>query len=645
MQKSATVTPLIQKAARLKGQLYQPKIAPVKQMFKPTTQTSVIPSINQGVAQAMNFQNGQVDLGSSLVVGSITATNITVSVLSAITESVGNLIVNEGGSISSGETAYATGIGFWLGTDPSGNPQFSIIDKFGNAILFDGSSSNAISVSSTGVINVLTSKQIDDFGWRNTSVFGGIAGLPTTRAGYGITDAQATLPLSSALRQALFEDNGGNPYWATLYDTNFNSGTTPLSNLVTSSTALVQWGPILGFTNPGQAINIMASVTGYAVYGATSMSASLEIQYSTDGGVTWVAGKEIQVGLATAVQQASLSASLYVQGVTPTGDVQIRVMVQNSTGSSLTYENGTLIVQLIPVSNFYTIGTLVATIPATETMGCSAYFPLTTCTATSNVTVSGITGVGPFTFSWAVVSGTGTITSGSTAQTCTVTDTETTASPGATSNTTVDCKVTDSQSYATTAGTRASGTATLTIGAHFIPMGATVTVSGCTPTAYNGTFVVTGVAATTISYALAGTGNVTVQGTVNNVNITTSHCVMTGTFTRLFSAISASVTNASGNCNVPPYNCGNNCAATATSTVTATGGNGSYTYSWSVTSGGATIASGGSAATCHFTQTSTTTTPNNVQNNNIQCSVNDTRGTGAFIATGTLTNTFTCNAV
>ena len=69
---------------------------------------------------------------------------------------------------------------------------------------------------------------------------------------------------------------------------------------------------------------------------------------------------------------------------------------------------------------------------------------------------------------------------------------------------------------ATTAATGDGTTATITTtSAHGLAVGDLVTVAGVTPTGYNGTFLVTAVASTTISYANATTGAQTVAGTVS----------------------------------------------------------------------------------------------------------------------------------
>ena len=61
---------------------------------------------------------------------------------------------------------------------------------------------------------------------------------------------------------------------------------------------------------------------------------------------------------------------------------------------------------------------------------------------------------------------------------------------------------TNAGAYIDTAGSWTNGVATLTIGANTILVGDTITVSGVTPTGFNGTFPVTAVTGTTVSYPL-----------------------------------------------------------------------------------------------------------------------------------------------
>ena len=58
------------------------------------------------------------------------------------------------------------------------------------------------------------------------------------------------------------------------------------------------------------------------------------------------------------------------------------------------------------------------------------------------------------------------------------------------------------ESLAVTAGSWAGGTATLTIGTHSAVVGDTIVIEDVDPVGYNGTYIVTGIAATTVSYAL-----------------------------------------------------------------------------------------------------------------------------------------------
>jgi hypothetical protein len=72
----------------------------------------------------------------------------------------------------------------------------------------------------------------------------------------------------------------------------------------------------------------------------------------------------------------------------------------------------------------------------------------------------------------------------------------------------------DTTSYIVTNASLSSTTATITIGTHSLPVGTIVTVSGIDPDNYNGTYTITAVAATTISYTLLLGGTYVSGGTV-----------------------------------------------------------------------------------------------------------------------------------
>lgn len=91
---------------------------------------------------AANIVAGSIT-ANEIAAGAITATKISVSTLSAITADMGTLTagtitLNSSGHIKSGQSAYNTGSGFWLGYD-SGVAKFSIGDPTGRYLTWDGS--------------------------------------------------------------------------------------------------------------------------------------------------------------------------------------------------------------------------------------------------------------------------------------------------------------------------------------------------------------------------------------------------------------------------------------------------------------------------------------------------------------------------
>ena len=92
-----------------------------------------------GVDGSGIYMTGAVRIdGSLLVDGTITATKLNVTELSAVTSNLGTVVVDTSGYLRGGQTAYNTGTGFFLGYS-SGAYKFSIGDPAGNHLTWDGS--------------------------------------------------------------------------------------------------------------------------------------------------------------------------------------------------------------------------------------------------------------------------------------------------------------------------------------------------------------------------------------------------------------------------------------------------------------------------------------------------------------------------
>jgi hypothetical protein len=72
---------------------------------------------------------------AKILAGAVTADKITVSSLSSISANFGTVVINAGGSLSSGQTAYNTGVGFWL--QGGATPKFSMVTANGASFLCD----------------------------------------------------------------------------------------------------------------------------------------------------------------------------------------------------------------------------------------------------------------------------------------------------------------------------------------------------------------------------------------------------------------------------------------------------------------------------------------------------------------------------
>jgi len=98
-------------------------------------------------------QDAQIE---SLSADKITAGN---GIINALTIK-NSLTIGSGGSIKQGQTAYDSGIGFWLG-DVAGTPKFSIGNSAGNKLTWDGSTLTVIGALKTGANSLINGQYID----------------------------------------------------------------------------------------------------------------------------------------------------------------------------------------------------------------------------------------------------------------------------------------------------------------------------------------------------------------------------------------------------------------------------------------------------------------------------------------------------
>ncbi len=97
----------------------------------------------------------------SIAASTITAAKMNVSQLSAITADMGtltagNITLPSGGFVRSGQTAYDTGTGWFIG-NPSGTPELSIGNSAGQKLTWDGTTLNLVGNLTVG--NVLTAAE------------------------------------------------------------------------------------------------------------------------------------------------------------------------------------------------------------------------------------------------------------------------------------------------------------------------------------------------------------------------------------------------------------------------------------------------------------------------------------------------------
>lgn len=98
-----------------------------------------------------SIEGGNITTGSitasQLAVGAVTADRINVNELSAITASLGNVVIGSTGSLSSGAASYSGGVGYWMDFN-GGSPRFRIGDPNGSRMDWNGAN---LSVFTSGI--------------------------------------------------------------------------------------------------------------------------------------------------------------------------------------------------------------------------------------------------------------------------------------------------------------------------------------------------------------------------------------------------------------------------------------------------------------------------------------------------------------
>lgn len=430
---------------------------------------------------------------------------------------------------------------------------------------------------------VSTSGATDDAGLGNSASWATVTGQPTTRAGYGIKDAQGTLPTTSGTKHIWASDSGGTIYETAIYGGEINCfGESPQSAVTLSGTVgtYTYIGDIVDLGNPGVPVGLLMFFRAGAEFSSITATTEIfgEFEYSTNGGSTWTTagGNYAESSLSGTFIFPYVDFAFVNIPSAPSGHIQIRYKATRQTGTTgacYMTSSSKFGILLPNASGVVSGGTLSVSVPATAAASCTAINPATTCAATASITALPSGGLLPLSYSWSRTGGTGsgTITSGATAQTCTVSDTQTGTSAGAAFTDTYECVVTDST----------------------------------TPTAQ----------------------------TAN------ASCTVTSTYYAGYAAISPSISVVSGACSTGTSAW--TCTAAGTFSVSATGGNGNYTYSNSVYSHdlgfstNPTIASGATASSGTYSGAATTSIiPGTKLKVTLQTSVNDTHGTGAQTATG-----------
>ena len=250
-------------------------------------QTNAQISVVGGFLQSSNFvtgsagwqinSNGDVEFNNGIFRGT----------LSAVTGTFGAVTVATNGSISSGQTAYDTGTGFWMG-NVSGTTKFSLGNSAGNKMTWDGSS-----LSITGNISATTGSI---GGWTigaTTLTGGGVTLDSSTGSINGATITGSTLTTgSTGQRVELTSSN------ITLYDSSNDQSATFIGYLkgavISTATSygafqIYESGSDAYLSLGNQTAAVVLDSTGISLFNGSGygigVSSSGKFTHSTPGGV------------------------------------------------------------------------------------------------------------------------------------------------------------------------------------------------------------------------------------------------------------------------------------------------------------------------------------------------------------------------
>jgi hypothetical protein len=390
----------------------------------------------------------------------------------------------------------------------------------------------------------ISSELVDDANLGDTSAWGGIPDIPNTISGHQLADVvQPILPDTSGNKGIWASDSGGATYATQIYGPEMNCyGEAAEVSPVTLTGSYQDIGSTVDLGNPGVPCALFALFVCHVRLVTGVNGASGHFLYSTDGGGSWTAsGANNELGPSGTVR-LPYSDMMFIPLDTPTGNIQVRYEAYQNTGTGTSQMvDAHKCAMLLPNANGALLGsTLTASIPSTAAASCTATYPSTTCQAHKSITVTYSGGVSPVTFANAIVSGgteSGTITSGATSQTFTVTSETQTGTSGGTSYTDkCNSVVTDSTTPTAQTATTSDCTVTFTFYAGYDAISQSLTATtgschaasgSCAATGYDNSTPAGGNGTYTYSWSITDSSGATITSgaTAHECTIVLSHAV------------------------------------------------------------------------------------------------------------------------
>ena len=241
----------------------------------------------------------------------------------------GYITLGVSGNIKSGQTAYDTGTGFWLGND-GGTPKFSIGVQAGNKMTWDGSALtiNGSVITSPTITGIQSGSEIAIQGWQSTLV---LASSDYRTVGWSSGNDETIILLDGTV-YTISSGNTGNMAALTYIYLDIAVSTTVLQTTTTASTAVGTGKILIGVAQNNSDVSSSATFQVYGGSGGQLMTVDNIAANSASTNEFISNTAQIKDAIITNAKISTLAVSKLTAGTITSKDIVLAVAA--GTGDS-----------------------------------------------------------------------------------------------------------------------------------------------------------------------------------------------------------------------------------------------------------------------------------------------------------------------